>query len=168
MARTVERWRRGRPQSSTQDLRRAVRLRLAGCVDDHPGGQSGKTIIVDGNNVIGSVADGWWRDRPAAVLRLLRRLACYRQHTGYTVILVLDVPQRDLPAGSHDGVEVFYPRRRGRDAADERILELLDERDLGDVEVVSSDRALAAGARDRRAGVVGAGAFLARLERSRC
>ena len=84
------------------------------------------------------------------------------------MILVLDVAQRDLPAGFHDGVEVCYARRRGRDAADERILEVLDERDLGDVEVVSSDRALAAGARHRRAEVVGAGAFLARLDRARC
>jgi predicted RNA-binding protein with PIN domain len=137
-------------------------------MDDQPSGPTGKTIVVDGNNVIGSVADGWWRDRPAAVRRLLGRLACYRQRTGDTVILVLDVVQRDLLGGFHDGVEVCYPRRRGRDAADERILELLDERDLGDVEVVSSDRALAAGARHRGAEVVGAGAFLARLDRSRC
>ena len=137
-------------------------------MDDQPSGPTGKTIVVDGNNVIGSVADGWWRDRPAAVRRLLGRLACYRQRTGDTVILVLDVPQRDLPGGFHDGVEVSYPRRRGRDAADERILELLDERDLDDVEVVSSDRALAAGASRRRVDVVGAGSFLARLDRSRC
>ena len=137
-------------------------------MDDHPGEPSGKAIVVDGNNVIASVPDGWWRDRLAAVRRLLGRLACYRQRTGDSVILVLDVPQQDLPPGVHDGVEVCYPRRRGRDAADERILELLDERDLGDVEVVSSDRALAAGARQRRAGVIGAGAFLARLDRSRC
>lgn len=137
-------------------------------MDDDRGEASGKAIVVDGNNVIASVPDGWWRDRPAAVRRLLGRLACYRQRTGDAVILVLDVPQRDLPPGLHDGVEVSYPRRRGRDAADERILELLDERDLGDTEVVSSDRALAAGARQRRAGVVGAGAFLARLDRSRC
>jgi predicted RNA-binding protein with PIN domain len=127
-----------------------------------------KTTIVDGNNVIGSVADGWWRDRPGAVQRLLRRLACYRQGTGDAVILVLDVAQCDLPAGIHEGVEVCYPQRRGRDAADERILELLDERDLVDVEVVSSDRALAAGARERRARVVGAGALLARLDRFGC
>lgn len=118
--------------------------------------------------MIGSVADGWWRDRPAAVRRLLGRLQCYRRHTGDTVILVLDVPQNDLPSGAHDGVEVCYPRRRGRDAADERILELLDERDLGHVEVVSSDRALGAGATRRGVDVVGAGAFLARLDRASC
>ena len=126
--------------------------------------------MVDGNNVMGSVADGWWRDRPGAVRRLLGRLQCYQRSTGETVVLVLDVPQPDLPAGVHDGVEVVYPRRRGRDAADERILELLDERDLGagDVEVVSSDRALGTGAGQRRARVVGAGAFLARLDQAGC
>lgn len=127
-----------------------------------------KTIVVDGNNVIGSVADGWWRDRPAAARRLLARLQCYRRHSGDTVILVLDVPQRDLPAGSHDGVEVCYPGRRGRDAGDERIIELLDERDLGDVEVVTSDRALGDDVGRRQVGVVGAGAFLRRLDTAGC
>jgi hypothetical protein len=33
-----------------------------------------RTVVVDGNNVIGSVADGWWRDRPKAARRLLARL----------------------------------------------------------------------------------------------
>jgi predicted RNA-binding protein with PIN domain len=137
-------------------------------MDDHPGAPGGKTVIVDGNNVIASVPDGWWRDQPAAVRRLLARLACYRQRTGDTVILVLDVAQPDLPAGDHEGVEVVYPRRRGRDAADERIVELLGERDLADVEVVSSDRALGAGAQHRHAQVVGAGTFRARLDGAGC
>ena len=125
--------------------------------------QRGVTVV-DGNNVIGAVADGWWRDRPAAVRRLLARLQRYQQTSGGTVLLVLDVPQRDLPAGVHDGVEVCYPQRRGRDAADERILQLLDERALDDAEVVTSDRALATGARQRGAQVTGAGTFLARLD----
>lgn len=129
---------------------------------------TGNTVVVDGNNVIGSVADGWWRDRPAAARRLLGRLQCLCRQTGDTVILVLDVPQPDLPTGSHDGVEVLYPSRRGRDAADERILELLDERDLGDVEVVTSDRALSDGVAHRRAVVVGAGTFLRRLDSTDC
>ena len=135
-------------------------------------------MVVDGNNVMGSVPDGWWRDRPKAVRRLLGRLQCNARHTGDMLVLVLDVPQADLPAGAHDGVEVCYPRRRGRDAADERILELLDERRLagedGDaddvevVEVVTSDRGLAAGVADRGVRVVGARAFLARLELAGC
>lgn len=127
-----------------------------------------RTVVVDGNNVIGAVADGWWRDRPAAVRRLLRRLQCYQERTGDTVVLVLDVPQRDLPEGHHDGIEICYPRRRGRDAADERIVELLDERDLAGAEIVTSDRALTTSVTRRAARVVGAGTFLTRLDKTAC
>jgi predicted RNA-binding protein with PIN domain len=134
-------------------------------------GPAGHTVVVDGNNVIGSVADGWWRDRPGAVRRLLGRLQCYRRASGETVVLVLDVPQRDLPAGDHDGVEVVYATRRGRNAADERIVELLAAGDLsGRVEVVTSDRALAADARATalRPLVTGARTFLSRVEERGC
>lgn len=134
-----------------------------------------RTIVVDGNNVMGSVPDGWWRDRPAAVRRLLGRLQCYARESGHEVVLVLDVPQRDLPAGAHDGVEVVYPGRRGRDAADDRIVELLDARagldpdsDPGDVEVVTSDRALAAAVTSRRFPVTGARTFLTHLTTTGC
>lgn len=130
-----------------------------------------RTVVVDGNNVIGSVADGWWRDRPGAVRRLLARLQCYRRAAGGTVVLVLDVPQRDLPAGGHDGVEVVYATRRGRNAADERIVELLAAGEWsGRVEVVTSDRALAADARATavRPTVTGARTFLSRVEERGC
>jgi predicted RNA-binding protein with PIN domain len=130
----------------------------------------GPTLVVDGNNVIGSVADGWWRDRPAAARRLLGRLQCLQREEGIPVLLVLDVPQRDLPAGTHDGVEVGYPSRRGRNAADDRIVEILAERALDDAEVVTSDRAL----RDTIAAahpavrLTGARTFLTRLDAAGC
>jgi hypothetical protein len=128
-----------------------------------------ETLIVDGNNVVGARADGWWRDRPAAVRRLFGRLRCL--HEGWTgaLYLVLDVPQADLPEGGNDGIEVRYPGRKGRNAADGRIVLLLDE--LGDgekVAVVTSDRALADSVRQRGAIVVGAGTFLGHLDHSGC
>ena len=138
------------------------------------GSEGPNTLIVDGNNVVGAGAAGWWRDPPAAVRRLLDRLRCYRAATDGHVVLVLDVPQPDLVEGDHDGVVVRYATRRGRDAADERILELLDDGFEGDagrpavVEVITSDRALADGARQRGALVTGAGAFLARLADRGC
>jgi predicted RNA-binding protein with PIN domain len=131
-----------------------------------------ETVIVDGNNVVGARADGWWRDRPGAVRRLFGRLCCL--HAGWTgaLFLVLDVPQADLPEGQNDGIEVRYPDRRGRNAADERIVRLLDELDQlgagGHVAVVTSDRALADSARQRQATVVGAGTFLVHLDASGC
>ena len=120
-------------------------------------------VLVDGNNVMGAGVAGWWRDRPAAARKLVDRLRCYRSTTGATVEVVFDVPDPDLPEGEHDGVVVRYATRRGRDAADDRIRALLDARDDDDVEVITSDRALAASARERGASVTGAGTFLARL-----
>ena len=113
-------------------------------------------LVVDGNNVIGATADGWWRDRPAAARRLLDRLRCL----GEPFVLVLDVPQPDPPESD----EVVYATRRGRDAADDRIRELVA---AGDV-VITSDRALRADVEAAGATVVGAGTFLRRLDAAGC
>jgi predicted RNA-binding protein with PIN domain len=135
---------------------------------DDVGRDGPATLIIDGNNVVGAGVTGWWRDPPAAVRRLVDRLRCYAAVDGGSVELVLDVPQPDLVEGDHDGVIVRYATRRGRDAADDRILELLDAEQPGDVEVVTSDRALAEGARRRGARVTGAGTFLERLADRGC
>jgi hypothetical protein len=128
-----------------------------------------ETVVVDGNNVVGTRADGWWRDRPAAVRRLFGRLRCLRDGWTGELFLVLDVPQADLPEGRHDDIEIRYPGRKGRNAADERIVLLLDELGAGEgVAVVTSDRALAESVRERRGVVVGAGTFLGHLDDSGC
>ena len=127
------------------------------------------TLVVDGNNVMGAAADGWWRDRPAAVLRLLGRLQRYARTSGDAVVLVLDVPQADLSEGVADGVTVRYANRKGRDAADDRIRDLLLDGGLAEpVVVVTSDRVLAADANSRGATVVGAGSMLRRLDMAGC
>jgi len=136
-------------------------------VDDIPA-DARRALLIDGNNVIGAAVAGWWRDPPRAVRRLLDRLHCYVEVTGELVEVVLDVPQPDLPEGNYDGVVVRYATRRGRDAADDRILELLDADKAAVVEVVTSDRTLAEGARRRGAVVTGAGRFLARLSDAGC
>jgi predicted RNA-binding protein with PIN domain len=99
---------------------------------------------------------------------LLDRLRCYVAATGEAIEVVFDVPQADLPEGSYDGVVVWYATRGGRDAADDRILEILDRGESASMEVVTSDRALADGARQRGASVTGAGRFLARLSDANC
>lgn len=124
-------------------------------------------IVVDGNNVIGTVPDGWWRDRPAAARRLLARLQCLRARTGSELVLVLDVIDPELPEGDHTGVDVRYATRRGRNAADDRIRDLVAELDNDRLEVVTSDRALAADLRSS-AIVVTAKAFLTRLDEAGC
>jgi hypothetical protein len=118
--------------------------------------------VIDGNNVIGSVADGWWRDRPAAVRRLLARLQCL----GQPVTLVLDVAQPDLPEGDHGGILVRYATRRGRDAADDLIRELVAE--TADTTVVTSDRTLRRDVETAGARVIGSRKFIGLLESAGC
>ena len=121
-----------------------------------------RILVVDGNNVIGAVADGWWRDRPAAVRRLLGRLQCL----GEPATVVLDVAQPDLSEGDHDGIRVRYATRRGRDAADDLIREIVDE--TGDATVVTSDRALRRDVEAAGATVIASGKFLALLDAAGC
>jgi predicted RNA-binding protein with PIN domain len=123
-------------------------------------------LVVDGMNVIGSRPDGWWRDRDGAVRRLHARLARMAASTGDDVTVVFDGrPLDDLSEGDHDGVHVRFARRRGRNAADDRIVELVADRpDARSVRVVTSDRALADRVRALGADVTGAGWLLDRLD----
>lgn len=123
-------------------------------------------LVVDGMNVIGARPDGWWRDRDGAARRLHARLAHLVADSADAVTLVLDGrPTAPLPEGVHDDVAVVYARRRGRDAADDRIVELVAaDADPARLTVVTSDRDLASRARSLGAAVIGATELLARLD----
>jgi YacP-like NYN domain len=123
-------------------------------------------LVVDAMNVIGSRPDGWWRDRPGAVRGLVEALGRLASETHHPVTVVVDGrPLVDLPEGDLDGVAVAYARRAGRDAADDRIVELLGSLPgLDGVVVVTSDRGLAERARSLGAGVVGAGTLRRALD----
>jgi predicted RNA-binding protein with PIN domain len=128
-----------------------------------------RRLIVDGNNVIGSRPDGWWRDRPGAARRLIAALQGLARRSGDQISVVLDGrPLHDVPEGVHNGVLVAYATRAGRDAADDRIVnEVERDREPASLVVVTSDRALAARVRALGAGVEGAGSLLAQLEVTR-
>jgi predicted RNA-binding protein with PIN domain len=123
-------------------------------------------FVIDGMNVIGAQADGWWRDRDGAARRLLRRLQDAVSRSGDALTLVLDGrPPPQLPEGAHDGVEVCYARRRGRGAADDRIVELVTaDADPASLRVVTSDRELAHRVTMLGATTEGARSFLRRLQ----
>jgi predicted RNA-binding protein with PIN domain len=132
-----------------------------------PEGSCAVTLVVDGMNVIGSRPDGWWRDRAGAALRLADRLARLAKERDGPVVLVLDGrPSERLGEGDHDGVSVLYARRGGRDAADDRIVELLDAHEQpGPVVVATSDRGLAERVRFAGGQVMSAGELLRLLDR---
>jgi 8-oxo-dGTP diphosphatase len=121
--------------------------------------------IVDGNNVMGAGADGWWNDPTAAAVRLTQAVATWTNDHTDDVTLVFDGrPEPRLADLAGGLLTVDFARRPGRDAADDRIVELVDDAfaDEPDLTVVTSDRGL----RDRLPpGVAteGAGSFRTRI-----
>jgi predicted RNA-binding protein with PIN domain len=116
-------------------------------------------------NVIGSRPDGWWKDPPGAVHRLITELDRYAAVTGEEVTVVFDVHPSDIDAGRHGAVVVAFPSRRGRDAADDEIVRLVAENPApGSVTVVTSDDLLAQRVRALGAGAMSAMTFRTRLD----
>lgn len=120
--------------------------------------------IVDAMNVLGSRPDGWWRDRDAALRRLVKRVRDLAEREGVPATVVLDAGPPDL-TGDHGGTRVVLASRRGPNAADDEIVALLEaDREPDDVVVFTSDAGLAERARALGATVEGARGLRARLD----
>jgi predicted RNA-binding protein with PIN domain len=121
-------------------------------------------LIVDGNNVMGSRPDGWWRDRAGAAARLVVELGDWAEED---VVVVFDgrAPERlDAPPR----VDVRFAQRPGPDAADDVIAALVaDDPDPASLRVVTSDARLAERVRAHGATVIGAGGFRDAISRGR-
>jgi uncharacterized protein YaiI (UPF0178 family) len=118
---------------------------------------------VDGMNVIGTRPDGWWRDRDAAMLRLVDLLERWAAAEGEDVVVVFERPPR--PPIRSTVIEVANAPRPGRDAADHEIMRRLgNEPSPGLVRVVTSDRWLSDRATAAGAAVHGAEMFRSTLE----
>ncbi|MDQ3177261.1 MAG: NYN domain-containing protein [Actinomycetota bacterium] len=121
--------------------------------------------IVDGNNVMGAGADGWWNDPVGAAAHLTQVIAEWcRSHHDVVTIVFDGRPELRLSELAGGNLSVGFARRSGRDAADDRIVEMVEDVFSAEPElrVVTSDKGLAArlppGVR-----VEGAGRFRARL-----
>jgi predicted RNA-binding protein with PIN domain len=118
---------------------------------------------VDGMNVIGTRPDGWWRDRDAAMLRLVDLLERWAAAENEDVVVVFERPPR--PPIRSTVIEVAHAPRPGRDAADREIVRRLgNEPQPATVRVVTSDRWLADQAGLAGAAVHGADMFRAMLD----
>jgi predicted RNA-binding protein with PIN domain len=121
--------------------------------------------MVDGMNVIGTRPDGWWRDRDAAMLRLVDQLERWAGAENEDVIVVFE--RQPSPPIRSTVIEVTHARKRGPNAADHEIVRRLGlEAEPGRVLVVTSDRWLAERASVAGATVVGADSFRTRIESS--
>jgi uncharacterized protein YaiI (UPF0178 family) len=114
--------------------------------------------IVDGMNVIGSRPDGWWRDRHAAMVRLVDLLERWAAAEGEEVTVMFEGPPR--PPIRSPVIDVAHAARRGANAADHEIVRRIDASgDPTALRVVTSDRVLADQARARGAAVHPAESF---------
>jgi 8-oxo-dGTP diphosphatase len=124
-------------------------------------------LIIDGANVVGSRADGWWRDRAGAAERLRDRLALLDGLDGLPgegagtvhpeIILVTEGAARGVPGVP--GVRVVEAPGSGDDTIAELAATEAGERRV----VVTADRGLRRRAEAAGASVVGPGWLLARL-----
>jgi predicted RNA-binding protein with PIN domain len=119
--------------------------------------------FVDGMNVIGTRPDGWWRDRHAAMARLVEQLERWVVATGEDVTVVFE--SRPRPPISSTVVEVAYaPKARANAADDEIVRRLRALDDVSQTRVVTSDHALADLAAAAGTAVVPASGFRAQLD----
>lgn len=97
------------------------------------------TLIVDAANVVGSVPDGWWRDRPGAAARLHAALVA---HPGAyaRIVLVLEGRAR---GGVPEGVEGPVTTVHAPGSGDDAIAELARTLD-GDLALATADQGLIA------------------------
>ena len=83
-----------------------------------------RAVLVDGNNVMGSRPDGWWRNRAEAAQRLVADIVPVARSLGGTWTVVFDgaEPPVMLP---QERVCVVHTGHGRRDGADDRIVELV-------------------------------------------
>lgn len=119
--------------------------------------------LVDGMNVIGTRPDRWWRDRDAAMLRLVDQLERWAAAEGEDVVVVFE--RRPSPPIRSTVIEVTHAPKPKANAADDEIVRLLQaDEDPHAIRVVTSDRGLSERVQAHGATVEGADSFRSRIE----
>jgi predicted RNA-binding protein with PIN domain len=96
--------------------------------------------IVDAMNVIGARPDGWWKNRRAAMVRLVDRLDAWASAEGLPVTVVFEHPTSIRSSV----IDVRHAPKAGANSADDEIVRLVGAADRPqDITVVTSDSTLA-------------------------
>jgi predicted RNA-binding protein with PIN domain len=120
-------------------------------------------FVVDGMNVIGTRPDGWWRDRDAAMAKLVDELERFSAATGDDVTVVFERAPR--PPLRSTVIEIAHAPRPKPDAADYEILKLVRAHPSPTaLHVVTSDHWLGDAAREAGAVVEPSEGFRTRLD----
>ncbi|HEX2129480.1 MAG TPA: NYN domain-containing protein [Solirubrobacterales bacterium] len=120
-------------------------------------------LLVDGMNVIGTRADGWWRDRDAAMARLVDRLERWSAESGDDVTVVFE--RKPRPPLRSPLVEIAHAPKPGPNAADDEIVRRVKaDDDPRTIRVVTSDHTLENLVRGLGATVEPSGPFRDRID----
>jgi predicted RNA-binding protein with PIN domain len=81
-----------------------------------PDGTGRRLMVVDAANVVGARPDGWWKDRAAAVRRLLEALLGVANGEEEVVLVVEGTARSGVPVGRQGFVRVEHADGSGDDA----------------------------------------------------
>jgi hypothetical protein len=114
-------------------------------------------------NVIGTRPDGWWRDRDAAMLRLVDLLERWAATENEDVVVVFE--RKPSPPIRSTVIEIAHAPKPKADAADDEIIRRLRaDPQPGVIRVVTSDHWLSDRASAAGASVESADSFRTRIE----
>ena len=121
-------------------------------------------VFVDGNNVMGSRPDGWWRDRAGAARRLVAEIIPLALGHGGVWTIVFDGKEPPRMPPSPECLIVVHTGHGRRDGADDRIVELVHERsDRAASLVYTSDVKLPTRVKALGTQVMGSGVLLSQI-----
>lgn len=107
---------------------------------ERPAGE--RALVVDGANVVGSVPDGWWKDRAGAAARLARQLAATELPFDRIDLVLEGKARAGVPAGERGPVHVVHADGSGDDEIVTRCRALSAQH--AQVTVATADRGLLA------------------------